>query len=123
MKRIYRNALFILALMAPTTGLAFGFGMALSVLIGGLLAVINFHWMSAGVDALLKRAESARVTATVAKYLARLVLIFLAFFAIIHSSFLSVLGALAGLSVFVLAGMLEAVLLLIRPETGTQADK
>jgi hypothetical protein len=25
--------------------------MALSVLIGGLLAIINFYWMSAGVDA------------------------------------------------------------------------
>jgi len=122
MKRIYRNALVILALMLPATGLAFGFRMALSVLIGGLLAVINFRWMSAGVDGLLKRADSARVGVTVAKYIARLVLIFLAFFAIIHSSFLSVLGALAGLSVFVLAGMLEAVLLLMRPETGTQTD-
>ncbi|RPJ58231.1 MAG: hypothetical protein EHM23_18100 [Acidobacteria bacterium] len=122
MKRIYRNALIILALMLPAAALAFGFRMALSVLIGGLLAVVNFHWMSAGVDALLKRAEKPRITATVAKYIARLVLIFLTFFAIIHSSFLSVLGALAGLSVFVLAGMLEAVLLLIRPETGTQTD-
>ena len=122
MKRIYRNALVILALMVPAAGIGFGFRMALSVLIGGLLTVINFHWMSAGVDALFKQAESARVTVTVVKYLARLLLIFLAFFAIIHSSFLSVLGALAGLSVFVLAGMLEAVLLLIRPGTGTQAD-
>lgn len=122
MKRIHRNALAILALMVPGAALAFGIGMGLSVLIGGLLAVVNFHWMSAGVDALLKRADSARVTGTVVKYLARLVLIFLAFFAIIHSSFLSVLGALAGLSVFVLAGMLEAVLLLIRPGTGTQVD-
>ncbi len=122
MKRIRRNALIILALMLPAAALGFGLRVALSVLIGGLLAVINFHWMSSGVDTLLKQAESARVTATVAKYIARLVLIFLTFFAIIHSSFLSVLGALAGLSVFVLAGMLEAVLLLIRPETGTQTD-
>jgi len=122
MKRIYRNALVILALMVPASALAFGFSMALSVLIGGLLAVINFHWMSAGVDALFRRAESAAVTATVVKYIARLLLIFVAFFAIIHSSFLSVLGALAGVSVFVLAGMLEAVLLLIRPGTGTQTD-
>jgi hypothetical protein len=122
MKRIRRNALIILALMLPAAALAFGFRMALSVLIGGLLAVINFHWMATGVDAVLRRADSPRVTATVAKYIARLLLIFVVFFAIIHSSFLSVLGALAGLSVFVLAGMLEAVLLLIRPETGTQTD-
>ncbi len=122
MKRIYRNALLILVLMVPAAALAFGFPVGLSVLLGGLLAVINFHWMSAGVDALLRRAESASVTATVAKYIARLLLILLAFFVIIHSSFLSVLGALAGVSVFVLAGMLEAVLLLIRSGTGTQAD-
>ncbi|MFB3903638.1 MAG: ATP synthase subunit I [Acidobacteriota bacterium] len=123
MKRIYRNAMLILVLMVPAATAAFGASMGLSVLIGGLLAVVNFHWMSAGVDALLKRAATASVRATVAKYLARLVLIFLTLFAIIHSSFLSVLGAVAGLSVFVIAGMLEAVLLLIRPETGTQTDK
>jgi len=122
MKRIYRNALFILAAMVPAGLIFFGLGAGLSVLLGGLLAVVNFHWMSAGVDRLLKRAETARVTGTVGKYLARLVLIFLTFFAIIHSSFLSVLGVLVGLSIFVLAGMLEAVLLLIRPGTGTQAD-
>jgi uncharacterized membrane protein len=46
------------------------------------------------------------------------VLIFLALFAMIHSLFFDVLGALAGLSVFVLAGMLEAVLLLFSRETG-----
>jgi hypothetical protein len=122
MKRIYRNALIILVLMVVTAGLVISFAMGLSVLIGGLLAVINFHWMSAGVDALLKQVGSPRIGPTVAQYIARLLLIFLAFFAIIHSSFLSILGALAGLSVFVLAGMLEAVLLLIRPGTGTQAD-
>jgi len=55
------------------------------------------------------------------KYIARLVLILLAFFAIFHSSFLSVFGAVAGLSVFVLSGMLEAILLLIKPGSGLGA--
>jgi hypothetical protein len=120
MKRIYRNALILLALIAAGGVLRFGVGVGLSVVLGGFLAIVNFHWMTAGVDTVLGQADKGRIGGTVFKYIARLVLIFVTFFAMIHSSFLSVLGALAGLSVFVLAGMLEAVLLLFRVDTGTR---
>lgn len=122
MKRIRRNALIILAVLLPAAAVGFDYRMALSVLAGGVLAVVNFHWMSAGVDALFKHAEARRLGPTVVKYLGRLLLILVAFFAIIHSSFLSLLGATVGFSIYVLAGMLEAVLLLMKPETGRQAD-
>lgn len=88
--------------------------MALSVLIGGILSVINFHWLAAGVDRVLLGESKAGAPWLIAKYLGRLLLIFLAFFVIIQTSFLSVIGALLGLSVFVLAGMLEAVLMMFK---------
>jgi hypothetical protein len=49
-----------------------------------------------------------------AKYLLRLVLILGILFAMIRFSFLSLGGAVGGLSILVLAGMLEAFLLLVR---------
>jgi hypothetical protein len=118
MKRIYRNAAILLALMLAASALAFGGRMALSVLTGGALAFLSFRWLAAGVDRALGRGGRGRETAVALRYVGRLVLIFLALFAMIHSLFFDVLGALAGLSVFVLAGMLEAVLLLFSRETG-----
>ena len=118
MNRIHRNAAILLALMVPAAWLAYGASMALSVLIGGLLAFVNIRWMTAGVDRLLGRADKGGAPGLALRFVGRLVLIFLALFAMIHSSFFSVLGALAGLSVFVLAGMFEAVLLLFSREAG-----
>jgi len=92
--------------------------MALSIVIGGMLAFLNIRWMTAGVDRLLGRADKGGAPGLAARFVARLLLIFLVLFAMIHSSFFSVLGVLAGLSVFVLAGMLEAVLLLFSREAG-----
>ena len=123
MKRIYRNAAILLALMLAAGALAFGGRMALSVLTGGVLSFLSFHWLAAGVDRALGRGDKGRGTGVALRYVGRLVLIFLALFAMIHSSFFDVLGALAGLSVFVLAGMLEALLLLISREPGDGRPK
>lgn len=112
--RIQRNALILLLLLGVGSAVVQGGAMALSVLLGGVLGILNFRWMAAGVDQLIYRGSGKGVGVTVAKFLGRLLLIFLAFFAIIHSSFLSLWGALLGLSVFVLAAMLEAVLLMFK---------
>lgn len=92
--------------------------MGLSIVIGELLAWLNLRWMTAGVDRLLVKsgsgAKSEGSAISVLKYLFRLLLIFIVLFAMIHFSFLSPIGALLGLSIFVLSGMLEAILLLIQ---------
>lgn len=112
--RIYRHAL-ILGVLFILTGLLFwGWQMALSILIGSLLALLNFGWLVSGVEQAMDRGPGRGSGRAVVKYAARLLLIFLTFFAIIHTSFLSVLGALVGLSLFVAAGMLEALLLLFK---------
>ncbi len=121
MKRIYRNSLILLLLMVIVGAIGWGIFMAVSILAGGGLAILNFHWLAGGVDRLLATGDRRRVGGVLVKYIARLVLILLAFFAIFHSSFLSVFGAVAGLSVFVLSGMLEAILLLIKPGSGLGA--
>ena len=105
----------ILLVLLMVGGVIFsGWGMAASISIGGMISVVNFHWMVAGVDRMIGGDFRKGIRSAVLKYVARLLLIFGIFFAIIHVSFLSILGALLGLSVYVLAGMLEAVLLMFK---------
>ena len=90
-----------------------GPGVAVSILIGGLLALLNHHWMVAGIDAVLGTPTPAKCKQAMLKYLLRLLLILGTLFAMIHFYFLSLLGAIVGLSILVLAGMLEALIQLI----------
>lgn len=112
MSRIVRNARWALLLLTVAGAIWGGWGMALSVLVGGAVAWVNFHWMAAAVDRLLATEPKPGGAVGVGKYLLRLLLIFGTLFAMIHFPFLSLFGGLAGLSIFVLAGMWEAVLLL-----------
>src|SRR5690606_27162968 len=117
MERLSRHALIIAPLLL-LGGLTWSLEVGLSILIGELLAWVNFRWMTAGVNRVLTvntevEGESPR-RISLAKYLLRLLLIFSVLFAMIHFSFLSPIGTLLGLSIFVLSGMLEAILLLIQ---------
>jgi hypothetical protein len=97
--------------------LVYGWAMGLSILLGGALSFLSMHWLTATVDRLLLKQGREGIPSAILRYVGRLVLILAVFFAMIHSSFLDVLGTLLGLSVFVLSGMLEAVLLLIQGDT------
>lgn len=91
-----------------------GWGGMLSVLAGGGLAFANFILLRRGVDAALSGAAGRGATAAAIGFLGRFVLILAGLFAIFQLSFLSLLWAVGGLSVFVLAGIEEAIRLLLR---------
>ena len=113
LKRVQANAVWILIVLVMAGYFYQGPGVAVSILIGGLLALLNHHWMVAGIDAVLGTPTPAKRKQAMLKYLLRLLLILGTLFAMIHFSFLSLLGAIAGLSILVLAGMLEALIQLI----------
>ena len=113
LKRVQANAGWILLALVVTGWLYRGPGTAVSVLIGGLLAFLNHHWMVGGIDAVLGSPTSAGRRQVLVKYLLRVLLILGTLFAMIHFSFLSLFGGILGLSVLVLAGMLEALIQLI----------
>ena len=110
LKRVQANAVLILIVLALAGFSHQGTGLAVSILIGGLLALLNHHWMVAGIDAVLGTPTPARRKQAILKYLLRMLLILGTLFAMIHFSFLSLLGGIAGLSIVVLAGMLEALI-------------
>jgi hypothetical protein len=109
--RLNRNALRILTLLVVGAGLLYGWEVALSVASGGFLAYLNFSWLKAGVDKILGLETGRRTGLILAGFVGRLVLILGGLFAIIHFSFMSLYGALLGLSIFVLAGILETIFL------------
>jgi len=113
LKRVQANAVLILIVLALAGFSRQGTGLAVSILIGGLLALLNHHWMVAGIDAVLGTPTPARRKQAILKYLLRMLLILGTLFAMIHFSFLSLLGGIAGLSIVVLAGMLEALIQLV----------
>ena len=113
MNRIFINAVWILAALVVAGFLYQGSGLSVSILIGGLLALINHYWMVAGIQAVLGTPTTKKQGLATLKYLLRLLLILGTLFAMIHFAFLSLLGAIVGLSIFVLAGMLEALMQLI----------
>jgi hypothetical protein len=113
--KLAKNASRVLIVLVLGAALFWSWGGALSILLGGALAILNFRWMKGGIEQVLGAAEGVgnqpNTRQYLVKYLARLVLIFLGLFAIIKISFLSLWGALLGLSIFVLAGFLEVFLL------------
>ncbi|UCF37525.1 MAG: ATP synthase subunit I [Acidobacteriota bacterium] len=112
--RLIRLATALLLVMACVTLVLWGFGFAASVLIGGAFAIINFRWMKLGVDRMLGSGQSPATSSVMVKFLLRIVLILVGLFVMIHFSFFSLYGAVLGLSIFVLAGTIEAVVLLVQ---------
>lgn len=110
--RINRNALCLLAALTLGATVGLGWETGVSVAFGGLLAWVNFRWLRRGVDAALGKSAVPGSKAVVAGFLGRFVLILGGLFVMIRFSFFSLLGAVLGLSVYVLAGVLEALLLL-----------
>jgi hypothetical protein len=86
--------------------------MALSIALGGLVALVNFHWMRRAIDQALQGRSDQSATALAGGFVGRLLLILVLVFAIIQLPFLSLFGALWGLAIFVAAGLIEAVFLL-----------
>jgi hypothetical protein len=111
---VRRHAFLILLLSVGGTWILFGFRVAGPVALGGLLAFLSFGWLTAAVDPILTGRKRHRPGIVILGFVGRTVLILVCLFAMIQLSFESLMGALLGLSVFVLAGIVEAVLLLLQ---------
>lgn len=108
LKNIEKNALIILAAFVTAGFILYGFWMAISILIGGLLAVVNFRLMKSGIDRMLYPGGKKRDGLLIFGFIGRLLLILFCLFAMIQSEKFNLMGALAGLAIIVVAGMFEA---------------
>ena len=107
-KNIEKNALIILAGGIAAGFFFYGFWTAASILIGGLLALVNFRLMKSGIDRMLYPGGEKRDGLLIFGFIGRLILILFCLFAMIQTAKFNLMGALAGLAIIVIAGMYEA---------------
>jgi hypothetical protein len=111
---LFLRAAALLVVLVLGALLVSGWPMALSIFLGGAVALVNFHWMRLAMDQVLLGRSEHSPGLLAAGFAGRLLLILGVLFAIIQLPFLSLFGALGGLAIFVAAGLFEAVLLLGR---------
>jgi len=104
---------FILILIPLGTAVAlarWGSGMALAFAVGGVLGYVNYRWLVAVVDTLVRAAVSGRVPRRAyAKVFLPLLLLAVVLYVIFSRSLLSLAGVVGGLLLLVVAVVLEAV--------------
>jgi hypothetical protein len=107
--RIKRDALVCLALGALASLWFRSLGITLGFIGGGVVAVVNFRWIEAGLDAAMGSPMSSKKRAlAVVKFVLRYVLLGLAIYAIVATRIVDLKAFLAGLFIFVVSIMWEA---------------
>ena len=111
-RRIFYSMVALLILATPLLWVKFGWGVTLSFLIGGGIALVNFYWLkrtlAAMVEAVAVEGKKRSAAGTIMRFLLRYALIAVAAYAIFKSSTMSLQGLCAGLSLPVGAVLIEA---------------
>jgi hypothetical protein len=108
-QRMGSYILVLLPVGAGAAGWHWGGAMAAAFALGGGLAYLNYRWIVAVVDALVRAQKSEVPKRTYAKLFLPLVLLVVVLYVIFSRSWLSVAGVLAGLSLLVLSVLIELV--------------
>lgn len=107
-----RMAAYILLLLPVGMGVAgwkWDGAMAAAFGFGGVLAYLNYRWIVAVADALVRAQKAAVPNRTYVKLFLPLALLVAVLYVIFSRSWLSVAGLLAGLSLLVLGVLMELV--------------
>ena len=109
MERISRNATIILIAISLVGGWVYGFWTAVSILAGALAGLLNLKILDRLAGRLLEPGGRPSALRFLALNGGRMALMLGGLFAIMQIPFLSVPGAVLGLSVPILSAMLEAL--------------
>lgn len=85
---------------------------ALGVFLGGLVSIINFHWLHKNMKDIFARLTGSAKSAMMFKYYIRLAVTAVALFFIITSNKVDIVGLLVGLSIVVINLVLTAIMTL-----------
>lgn len=108
-KRLGRAIVVLIAPGALAAGWGWGGAVAAAFAVGGVLAYINYRWIVAVVDTLM-RAQQARVPLRAyAKIFLPLLLLGVALYVILTRSWVSAAGVFAGLSLLVVGVLVEVL--------------
>jgi len=109
-RKVDRTGVILLVLATAITLYLASWRAALSIALGGVLSVVNFHWLKQAVDFVILKGGTGPVGKRVAwQYVGRYALIGLTLYVTIRSSILVPALVVAGLLVYVLAILVESV--------------
>ncbi len=112
LRRMFTVMVALLIAVTPLLWVRYSAGMALSFVIGGAIALINFFWLKQTVmvmvEAVAVGGKKRSAAGIVLRFVLRYVLIGVAAYVIFKSSAMSLYGLCAGLSLPVGAVLIEA---------------
>jgi hypothetical protein len=105
---IFLSVLFVPSLIfAP-------FKLALGVLLGGLISILNFYWMEHSLRRVFEKNTGNVKASVVFKYFIRLALIAIILYFLISSDFVNIIGLVIGLSVMVITIVATVIITLAK---------
>jgi hypothetical protein len=109
--RLDRLCYLLLIVFAATAMIFFSLRAAVGVAVGGVISIVNFHWLKQAIDFVILKGAEGKVGKRVGlQYAGRYALIALVLFVTIRFSIADPVYVMAGLMIYVLAVLLEAVL-------------
>lgn len=99
---VVKGSLLLLVVSAIAAYLFFSDKTAVSILVGGTIAILNFFWMRNVLQRILGLQPENPGSYAQMRFLARITVTGLALYAIIASGWFSVIGLVTGLSVIVI---------------------
>lgn len=112
-KRLEITNWILLALLIAGSLLFFSPRFSLGIILGGLISVVNFHWLYHNLMSVFEGEISRLRSAVMRRYFIRLAVTAVLLFGIIAGDIADVIGLVIGLSVVVLTIVLTTVLTLM----------
>lgn len=112
-KRLEITNWVLLALLISASLLLCSARFSLGIILGGLISVVNFHWLYHNLLSVFEGELNRLRSAIMRRYLIRLAVTAVALFGIIAGDIADVIGLVVGLSIVVLTIVLTTVLTLL----------
>lgn len=117
--RLDRTSLILLVVSCIAALAFYSLRSAMSIAVGGAISTVNFHWLKQAVDYIILKGAEGPVGKRVAlQYAGRYALIALVLYVTLRFSVLDPVFVLAGLLIYVLAVLLEAICEIAKSLTG-----
>lgn len=101
------GALIVLGSVAGAAAVSLRFG--LGVLLGGVLAFLNYFWLDSSLKALFSGEASTRTVLLALKYVLRYIVIGAVLFVVYVTDFVPVVAVIAGLGSFAIAVVIQGL--------------
>jgi hypothetical protein len=90
---------------------------ALGILFGGLISILNFHWLYRDLQNVFKQLTGSAKSSIMFKYYIRFALTAVVLYFVISKAFVDVIALIIGLSIVVITIVFTTVVTLVRNNT------